>query len=60
MSQSSWKFPRQYIMAIYNHENITKIVKLSHREFPYLVQDHENIVAKYITYSRIGLQYQIL
>ena len=30
-------------MAIYSNENITKIVKLSHQEFPHLVQNRENI-----------------
>ena len=45
-SQSSRKFPFEY-MAIYSKE-ITKIVKLSHQEFPHLVQNRENICTQNI------------
>ena len=48
-SQSSRKFLLQY-MAIYSNENITKIMKLSHREYPHLVQNHE-IYGVYSTVS---------
>ena len=41
-SQNSRKFPLQY-MYIYSNENIRKIVKLSPREVPHLVQNRENI-----------------
>ena len=41
-SPSSRKFPLQY-KAIYSNENITKIAKLSTREFPQLVQNRKNI-----------------
>ena len=41
-SHSSQKFPLEYT-AIYSNEKITKIAKLSHREFPHLVQNRENI-----------------
>ena len=35
-------------MDIYSNENITKIVKLNHREFPHLVQNRENICTRNI------------
>ena len=44
-SQSSQKL--QY-MAIYSNENITKIVKLSHREFSHPIQSHKNICMRNI------------
>ena len=49
-SQSSQKCPLQY-MAIYSNENITKIMKLSHRKFPHLVQNREI----YGIYSKLEL-----
>ena len=45
--QSSRKCPLQY-MAIYSYENITKIAKSRHREYPHLVQNHENICTQNI------------
>ena len=42
-------------MAIYSNENITKITKLSHREFPHFAQNRENIYAKYMAYA-VSLQ----
>ena len=46
-SQSSQKFPPQY-MAIYSNEIIAKISKLSHCEFPHLVQNRKNICTRNI------------
>ena len=43
-------------MAIHSNENITKITKLSHREFPHLVQNRENICKRIIW----RIQYVIL
>ena len=40
-------FPLQY-MAIYSNEIITKIAKLSHCEFPHLVQNRKNICTRNI------------
>ena len=41
------------ILPIYSDENFTKIMKLSHHEFPHLVQNRENISTRNIwhTYS---------
>ena len=39
------KFPLHF-MSIYSNENISKIVKLSPREFPHLVQNHDNICSR--------------
>ena len=47
-SQSSRKFPLQY-MAIYSNENIPQTAKLSHHEFPHLVQNRENICTRQYT-----------
>ena len=33
-------------MAIYSKENIPKTAKLSHHEFPHLVQNRENICTR--------------
>ena len=41
------KFLLQF-MAIYSNEYITTIMKLSHCEFPHLVQNHENICTRNI------------
>ena len=46
-SQSQQKFPLQYT-AIYSNENITKITKLSHHEYPHLVQNGKSIYMKYM------------
>ena len=35
-------------MANYSNENITKVVKLSHREFPHLVQNRKSICTRNI------------
>ena len=40
-------------MAIYSNENITKIVKLSHREFPHLVRNRKNIITLQKYYSHM-------
>ena len=39
--QTSQKYPLQF-MSIYSNENIRKIMKLSPRKFPHLVQNREN------------------
>ena len=44
-SQTARKFPLQF-MSIYSNENIRKITKLTPREFPHLVQNHENICTR--------------
>ena len=41
-------------MSIYSNENISKIVKLSPREFPHLVQNREN----YGVYSMLEFKEQ--
>ena len=53
-SQSSQKFPLQYMANVYSNGNITNIAKLSPREFPHLVQSRESICTRNIwriTYS---------
>ena len=44
-SQTARKFPLQF-MSIYSNENIRTITKLTPREFPHLVQNHENICTR--------------
>ena len=41
-------------------ENITKITKLSHHEFLHLVQNRENIYAKYYMYIGVYSRYSTL
>ena len=43
VSQSSRKFPLKYMASYIINKNITNITKLSHHEFPHLVQNCENI-----------------
>ena len=47
-------------MAIYSNENITKITKLSHREFPHLVQNRENIRTRIQYHKAIHLPLDFL
>ena len=41
-------------MSIYSNENIRKIMKLSPREFPHLIQNLKNIYAKIMAYTVVG------